>query len=223
MSAPRPPTGLSAKAGPLDANQAATQATLTWNDPNNSPITGYEIRYRLGTSTYGAWSAVSGSTATTTGTVVTGLATSSIYTFQVRANIDNLKGFEYSTRYITLKAPAAPANLTATAGDANVRLAWTEWNDHGRPIDAYQYRYKESTTTASYGDWTTAADPFGQRTMFSVSSLTNDTEYTFQVRAVKRAAVRRDFHRHLYPGPVAAGPGQGQRALPPSPTTRKPS
>ena len=78
----------------------------------------------------------------------------------------------------------SPISGTATAGnDGNVDLSWTFTNTNA--IAKWQYRHKTS------GDWTSVTwtdVPGGKGAVtYTVPSLTADTEYTFQVRAVNSA------------------------------------
>ena len=58
---------------------------LSWTDPQNPAITGYEVRQKSGANAYGAWTAMTGTGATTTGYSVSSLTNATAYTFQVRA------------------------------------------------------------------------------------------------------------------------------------------
>ena len=79
------------------------------------------------------------------------------------------------------QAPA-PANLTAVSGDRSATLSWAT-PEAG--IAHHEYRFR---TGANYPEgWTAIADsnPGGvNHAGFTVTGLTNDTTYTFQVRAV---------------------------------------
>ena len=81
-------------------------------------------------------------------------------------------------------APDAPRNLTATAGDQTVQLAWsTPVNDGGTPIVRYEYR--QQAGDGPLGAWQIlAGDP--PPTAYTVTGLTNGVSYTFEVRAVNR-------------------------------------
>ena len=70
--------------------------------------------------------------------------------------------------------PAAPVNLAATPGDAEVTLTWNAPSDGGSPITGYEYRYNS-------GSWNTIPS---SPTSYTVTGLTNETTYTFEIRAV---------------------------------------
>ena len=74
--------------------------------------------------------------------------------------------------------PAAITDLRASAGDAEVDLSWGLPDHGGAPLTKFQYRQKEGS-----GAWESWNDIFST-TSYTVPNLTNDTEYTFQVRAV---------------------------------------
>ncbi len=75
--------------------------------------------------------------------------------------------------------PAAP-DLSATAGDTQVQLTWDDPNDSS--IDKYVYRQKEGG--GSFGDWKPISGSGANTTVHTVTGLTNDVEYTFEVSAV---------------------------------------
>ena len=79
-------------------------------------------------------------------------------------------------------APGAPANLAATAGNGQVTLNWTApANDGGAAITGYQYRQRAGG--GAYGNWMNIAGGASTNSHV-VSSLTNGSSYSFQVRAV---------------------------------------
>ena len=88
----------------------------------------------------------------------------------------------------TAAVPGAPGNLTATPGDTRVSLSWTAAAANNSAITKYQYRYKAGD--GSFGNWTDVPDSddsgtdLDDETGATVTSLTNDTAYTFEVRAV---------------------------------------
>ena len=82
---------------------------------------------------------------------------------------------------VSLKAtiPDAPANVSAEAGDSEVALSWDDPSDD--TITKYQYRQKEGSS--GFGDWTDITGSGATITSHTVTSLTNGTAYSFQVRA----------------------------------------
>ena len=75
---PAQPTGLAARPG-------AGEVTLTWNDPGNDSITGYELRQKVNGGSWGEWTGIQGSVATTVSHTVTGLTNGTEYVYQIRA------------------------------------------------------------------------------------------------------------------------------------------
>ena len=79
-------------------------------------------------------------------------------------------------------APAAVTNLAAVAGDQHVTLSWSNPNDAS--ITRYQYRQSTDSGRNWSPDWTNIANSDSSTTSYTVTSLTNGTKYTFEVRAV---------------------------------------
>ncbi|MCY4349445.1 MAG: fibronectin type III domain-containing protein, partial [Thiotrichales bacterium] len=99
------PTGLTAKAGP-----DAGEVTLTWDDPSNEAITGYQVRHGSGSPfSWGSWTAISGSDKDTVAHVVSGLTAGTQYSFQLRAVAGAVEGTASSTVTATPPANDLPA------------------------------------------------------------------------------------------------------------------
>ena len=78
--------------------------------------------------------------------------------------------------------PAAPTGLAATAGNAQVDLAWTNPNDSN--ITKYQVRYGAGATVPATATWEDISGSGAGTTTHTVSGLTNATGYAFEIRAV---------------------------------------
>ena len=76
--------------------------------------------------------------------------------------------------------PSAPKSLRATAGNARVTLNWQHPGLAG--ITKYQYRYRHAESTTWLQDWTDIPGSSYTTRSFTVSDLTNDTDYVFSVR-----------------------------------------
>ena len=88
-------------------------------------------------------------------------------------------------------APGAPRDLGTAPGDGRVTLAWTApGSDGGAAIEKYRYRVSANAGSSWDPDWTDvpdgadAGDSAADETTFTVSGLSNGTEYVFQLRAV---------------------------------------
>ena len=79
--------------------------------------------------------------------------------------------------------PGAPASFTATPGDGQVELSWTAPTSG---VTRHDYRYR--TSGAYPATWTLIANSGvggANEDGFAVTGLTNETAYTFQLRAVQ--------------------------------------
>ncbi len=114
VSLPAAPTGLAAAAG-------NGQVVLTWTDPDNASITGYELGHgKTGVRASAAWTAIPGAGATTTTHTVTGLENGSEYSFRLRAV--NPAGDGAGTSWATA-TPLAPTVPGVTVSTAALRVA----------------------------------------------------------------------------------------------------
>ncbi|HEY5014284.1 MAG TPA: CHAP domain-containing protein, partial [Acidimicrobiia bacterium] len=84
-------------------------------------------------------------------------------------------GFIHVADRPAVNTPAAPTNVTATAGRRRARVSWTVPADNGSPITGYR-------VTASPGGTTVSAGPGA--TSKIVRGLTKGTSYTFTVYAI---------------------------------------
>ena len=111
---PVPATPANLAAAPGD-----TEVTLSWNNPNDSSITKYQLRQAQGASVPGstAWADITGSGAGTTSHTVTGLTNGQQYAFQIRA-VNNAGNSDASdTVTATPRVDTDPSFGTQTIAD----------------------------------------------------------------------------------------------------------
>ena len=100
--------------------------------------------------------------------------------------------------------PTAPRNLATAAGDGEAMLAWqAPESDNGSPIAGYEYRRSADGGDNWNPDWTDIPDSDADTASYYVRGLTNDTQYTFEVRAVNGAGGGPGSNQ------VRATPGEG--------------
>lgn len=178
--------------GPPTAPQNPTavpgdeQATISWDLPDSdggSSITGYTVQaFRNGVAVAGAIcqpTSVSNRTCT-----ITGLNNLEDYTFTVVATNTNGNSPESSaTSAVTPdRAPAAPGNPGATAGNAQATVSWsvpTDWI--GSAIQTYTVVAYSGETIVPGANCTVTAST--SPLQCDVPSLTNGQTYTFEIVA----------------------------------------
>ena len=106
----------------LSATPGNGHVALSWDDPDDTTITGYQYQQAEGEGEFGDWADISGSMATTTSQTVTGLTNGTRYTFAVRAVNDSLGNGAAST-VTAVMVPTAPTGLSAAPGNAQAALA----------------------------------------------------------------------------------------------------
>lgn len=175
---PATPSNLTATAGD-------TKVTLNWDAPTSGGDPS-EYAYRQSDdsgATWGEWTTMSGSGATTVSFEVTGLTNGTTYTFEILAA--NLGGDSDESNQATAQpvptVPGAPQNLAATAGDAKATLGWDAPNTGG-PVVAYQYRYSTDGGT-TWIDWTDITGSDSTTVSYTVTELAFGVTHRFEVRA----------------------------------------
>ena len=109
VSRPNRPTGLVAQ--PADG-----EVTLSWDDPGDTSITGYQLRQKPEGGRWEAWTPIQGAGAETVSHTVTGLSNGTTYTYKIRA----VNGVGHSEESKGVKAtPEGVLRVTVT-GDSGV-------------------------------------------------------------------------------------------------------
>ena len=174
----------------LVADVEAGAVTLTWIRPSDGGAALGEYEYRVsadgGTNWSPDWSAIAGSGADTVAHEVTGLTSDTPYTFEVRAV--NGQGAGPAARVDATphapRVPDAPGDLWAIAGAGAVTLAWTPPYSGNGPLTGYEYRVSADGGMTWSPDWSTIPGGGPGTVAHEVTRLTDDTAYTFEVRAV---------------------------------------
>lgn len=130
-TAPVAPSGFSVRATRFDLIGFIAGAHLSWDNPNNAAITGWELRVWPALRAWGfwAWTPIPGSGPDTTSHVVTGLRYGWKHRFEVRAVVGEVKGAGSATRTIDL-SHHKPTGLTATPIKGGVTLQWDDADSH---------------------------------------------------------------------------------------------
>ena len=171
----------------LTATAGDRSVSLSWDLPTNaSALDKVQVRHQArGETTWEPWTDLAADATTHT---VANLKNGQDYLFEVRA--ESASGTGPAARVAgrpELAIPGAPTGLSATAGNAEVDLAWTLPTNTSE-IDAVQVRWK-ATVDLPFDDardkWTDL--PSADATSHKVTGLTNGTGYTFQVRATNSA------------------------------------
>ena len=134
------PTGLTAAAG-------NAQVTLSWTDPSDSSITKYQVRQKAGANAWTTWTDIPTSApgeTNATSYTVTSLANETAYRFRIRAvNAQGNSPQSDAAGPVTPSSaikPAKPTGLSATAGNTQVALSWTDPGESS--ITKYQVQQK---------------------------------------------------------------------------------
>ena len=161
----------------VQAVPANAQATVSWSAPNNtggSPITGYLVAAVQDSS----------KTCTTTGALtcnVSGLVNGLSYSFVVTAvnSVGSSYSSQSSAEVIPASTTAAPNNVTATPGNAQLVISWTPpLSNGGSAITSYVATASPGGATCTYGVVTPEIDSC------TITGLTNGTAYSVSVAAI---------------------------------------
>ncbi|MBO3750697.1 polysaccharide deacetylase family protein [Streptosporangiaceae bacterium NEAU-GS5] len=182
------PTDTQAPSAPANLAASGTTQTstnLSWTaSTDNVAVTGYDILRATG-ATGGTFTQVG--TSTTTSFTSTGLTANTVYRFQVRARdaAGNVSAVSNTAQITTqgggtgdTQAPTTPSGLAASGTtQTGTSLAWTASTDNVG-VTGYDVLQAQGATGGTFTQVGTSTT-----TSFSVTGLTANTTYRFQVRA----------------------------------------
>jgi len=152
---------------------------LDWADNGDGDLAGYNVYRRTSSETYSLITFVG-----TSSYADSGLVNGTTYFYVVTAvdTSGNASGDsnEDSGTPLDNLVPAAPSNLTATAGNAQVSL---DWDDNGESDLAGYNVYRSETSGGSY----TKIASIGAISAYTDATASNDTTYFYVVTAVDGA------------------------------------
>ena len=209
-TAPAAPTGLKVVVGDLDA-------TLSWGDPNNAAITGYQYRLNHNATSTGRfkgwsdWQDIANSDAVTTSHTFSGLAFQREYRYQLRA-VDAVGPSAAAPNaapwYVSaaMPGPSDPRpshdfNTLSTAGNEHLDTIWSDgttmWVTDYTDDKLYAYKMSDKTrdTAKDISLHTSNGDPVGiwsNGTTMWVSDLTTDKLYAYNMSTKARDSAK-DF------------------------------
>ena len=186
-----PPPKTAPPAATLSASAGNKQVALSWTYTSDVTVTGWQQRHKAGSKTWGSWTNVSGSSGSTRRGTVTGLTNDTLYTFEVRGVNGDVDGTASNQVTATPRGDIPPPVLSATAGNGQVTLNWT-YTGKG-PVTGWKYRRQsefedlsggQQSSTKIWGPWTKVPSGSGSTRSYTVTRLTNGSEYGFEVRGV---------------------------------------
>ena len=184
--APAAPTGLKAVLN-------STSVSLSWDNPYDASISGYQYRIKTaGTANaYGAWTNIADSDASTvshtiavTGTErrIVQLRATRPHSIEVHSNpaTTSTTAPPAAPAPTPLMAPDAPSGLKASGGNGVIDMYWS--NPSNTSITGYQYQIKTSSDR-NYSAWQSITGSSASTVSFTIPSLTVNTGYRVRLRA----------------------------------------
>ena len=171
----------------LSGTSGAVTVTITFSEA----VTGFTVDDIMLTNGVASDFTGSGTTYTATITLTDdSMVTSLVIASDVATDAANNGNKRASANNATVARLQAPAPLTATPDDGQVTLSWTVTADNTGFAAATKYRYQYLEPGVGFTDWRDVLDNDGDlsdETSHVVTSLTNDVNHLFQVRAVNGA------------------------------------
>gem|GEM_PF-4303891 len=161
------------------------QISVSWQPPTyagGSAISGYRV-----TVANGSGGVIYAAAATATSATVTGLKNGATYSVFVRAlNTTGAGNHSATMQATTFSVPTAPQTLQGSASDSQVNLSWLPpASNGGTALTSYTVRVKVGgVTQATYSGLNPATICSSGTCRYTVSGLTNGTNYAFFVNAV---------------------------------------
>ncbi len=191
----------------------AAAVRLGWTAvTKGSAVCAYELRYQAtdwnATSWPDSWTVINEVIETSpTEYLHEGLDPDRRYRYQVRAR-NNIGAGDWSRTFPDAGArPGAPTLAAQTAASGSVALSWTT----GSP-GATRWEYRQQPEGGSWGDWTPIAGSDASTSGHTVTGLTEDARYHFQLRAGGVSGA----------GPASAAASAVAGLTPTEPSDRKP-
>ena len=167
-------------------NDASTSAALrlSWTAVSAVPsVSAYELQYQAtawdATIWPDSWATISDTIAgSATEYLHRNLDSNQRYRYQIRAR-NGVDAGEWSRTFpeVGLR-PGAPLLIARTAASGSVALSWS-----AGPPDATRWEYRRRLVGGAWTAWTTISGSGAAATEHTVSSLTEDARYQFQLRA----------------------------------------
>ena len=186
------PTGPTVPAAPtnLVATAGDGEASIAFTAPSDggSPITNYE--YWITDASGGGFEPFS-PPVTTSPVIITGLPNGQ--TLHIRLRAVNAVGPGASSEIVTVTPvgpPEAPYGLTATPGNAQVVITFSQGSDGGSAIMNYQYSTDDGATFRAFSPVDiTSPVTITKLSTNGVTNLTNGTSYTIRLKAVNAVGI----------------------------------
>ena len=168
------------------AVNAGNSVSLNWNAPSSNggaSITGYQVQYRLASSS--AW--ITSGVSTGLSTNVTGLSVIRPMCSVLQHKLVLERAHSAQSNQVTVgSTPAAPARVGAWKEGGNIHVLWDLVTmPAGVTFQYYQIQYREANT----GDWATIGTDLFNKDVFAGSNFTRGKTYEFRVAAVANTGV----------------------------------
>ncbi|WP_419943626.1 fibronectin type III domain-containing protein [Candidatus Poriferisodalis sp.] len=183
------------------------ELTVNWIIPrsNGSIIGGYDVRYRACTATNAdttvltcasnpTWSSMwetHSHSGIGTSAIIGGLTNGTAYQVRVRATTGDSRESPWSSPAMGMPigAPSAPSTVEIASGNRQLIASWSAPSANGSAVTGFKLRYcaADGSCDPNTGtDWVTRNLSGATRRTYTVSSLTNDTQYTVELLTTSR-------------------------------------